>query len=558
MSFVYPIVTATDPAGRRNALNEALQAGQEYLLLLPEGVTLTEEMLQAFTDAAKNAPADVAVLAARVLPWGPDWHCSPITLEADCMRLEAVLVNCMLAAAAGGFDKHLTGAAADADLCWRLRGAGCRLLYCPQIVAEDERPENDTLENYISEVTSAAILQAAYGKTGAGLKALAGALRTPRHYPGVRKALAKALPAAALHTLRAGLTPAPIAALHYAMPDAPGFGPQRGRCALPKEARAAIAAERPLVSVVIRTCSRPAPLRETLKCLYHQTYKNFEIVIVEDGVPTAQAMVAEEFADLPIRYQSTGKNVGRGRAGNWGIELAKGKYVAFLDDDDFYYPDFIELHLARLLTGRRPAFVISSIMAFEVDVASRSPYVYTVKKRYPVIFDHITLMDMCVKCRIPMTGGMFLRELYDSCGGMREDIDGDEDWCMWLRYWRADGRTETVADLPRAVSMFGYPADPEKAAARLAAYEIFDEQMLADEALTFVCTAAEIESWRATVAADCAHLARVGGLEALRTDAAKHEALPLPEAAEEPRTLSAKQINRYYWYLVKEYTKENA
>ena len=111
MSFVYPIVTATDPAGRRNALNEALQAGQEYLLLLPEGITLTEEMLQAFADAAKNAPADVAVLAARVLPWGPDWHCSPITLEADCMRLEAVLVNCMLAAAAGGFDKHLIGAA---------------------------------------------------------------------------------------------------------------------------------------------------------------------------------------------------------------------------------------------------------------------------------------------------------------------------------------------------------------------------------------------------------------------------------------------------------------
>jgi hypothetical protein len=80
--------------------------------------------------------------------------------------------------------------------------------------------------------------------------------------------------------------------------------------------------------------------------------------------------------------------------------------------------------------------------------------------------------------------------------------------------------------------------------------------MLADEALTFRCTAAEVESWRATVAADCAHLARVGGLAALRADAEKHEALPLPEAAEEPRTLSAKQINRYYWYLVKEYTKE--
>ena len=556
MSFVYPIVTAADPAGRRAALQQALEAGQEFILLLPEGITLSEEMLEAFARAAEAAPADAAVLAARVLPWGPDWHCSPITLEADCMKLEAVLLNCMLAAAAGGFARHLTGAAADADLCWRLRGAGCRLLYCPQIVAEDTRADSDTLESYIDEVTSLAVLQAAYGKTGRGLKTLTGALRTPRHYPGVRKALAKALPAAALHTLRAGLTPAPIAAANYAMPELPGFGPQRGRCALTAEARAAIAAEHPQVSVLIRTCGRPDTLRETLKCLYNQTYKNFEIVIVEDGAPTAERMVAEEFADLPIRYHSTGKNVGRGRAGNLAIELAQGKYAAFLDDDDFYYPDFIELHLARLLTGRRPSFVISSIMAFEVDVTSRSPYVYTVKKRYPVIFDHITLMDMCVKCRIPMTGGMFLRELYDTCGGMREDIDGDEDWCMWLRYWRADGRTETRADLPRAVSMFGYPADPEKAAARLAAYEIFDEQMLADETLTFRCTAAEVESWRATVEADCAHLARVGGLAALRADAEKHEALPLPETAEEPRTLSARQINRYYWYLVKEYAKE--
>ncbi len=558
MPFAYPIVTAAQPAAKQRALNDALAAGHDFILLLPEGVSIAPEMLDAFAAAADAAPADVAVLAARVLPYGPDWHCSPITLEADCMKLEAVLLNCMLAVAAGGFDRHMTGAAADADLCWRLRGAGCRLVYCPQILAQDDRSGAPSLEDYIAEVRSTARLKAVYGGTAAGLKTLSGALRAPQHFDSVRKALAKALPAAAVHTLRAGLTPAPIAAARFAMPEEPGFGPQRGRCALTQEARDAIAAEQPLVSVVIRTCSRPDTLRETLKCLYHQTYKNFEIVIVEDGAPTAEAMVAAEFADLPIRYHSTGKNVGRGRAGNWGIELAKGKYVAFLDDDDFYYPDFIELHLAKLLTGRRPAFVISSIMAFEVDVASRSPYVYTVKKRYPVIFDHITLMDMCVKCRIPMTGGMFLRELYDTCGGMREDIDGDEDWCMWLRYWRADGRIETRADLPRAVSMFGYPADPEKAAARLAAYEIFDEQMLADEALTFVCTAAEIESWRATVAADVAHLARVGGLDALRTDAAKHEALPLPEATEEPRTLSAKQINRYYWHLVNEYAKEHA
>lgn len=57
-------------------------------------------------------------------------------------------------------------------------------------------------------------------------------------------------------------------------------------------------------------------LRRTLKSLENQLYKNFEVVIVEDGENTAENMVKSDFPSLNINYFATGENVGRGRAGN--------------------------------------------------------------------------------------------------------------------------------------------------------------------------------------------------------------------------------------------------
>lgn len=108
----------------------------------------------------------------------------------------------------------------------------------------------------------------------------------------------------------------------------------------------------------------------------------------------------------------------------------------------------------------------------------------------PVVFEHINLLDMCVKCRIPLLAGMFRRSLYEKAGGgMREDLDGDEDWAMWLRFWRVARRTDdTKPDIARTLSLFGIPADEKQAEERLAAYAVYDRLMLADETLNYMLT----------------------------------------------------------------------
>ncbi len=85
---------------------------------------------------------------------------------------------------------------------------------------------------------------------------------------------------------------------------------------------------------------------------------------------------------------------------------------------------------------------------------------------------------------------MFRRSLYEKAGGgMREDLDGDEDWAMWLRFWRVARRTDdTKPDIARTLSLFGIPADEKQAEERLAAYAMYDRLMLADETLNYMLT----------------------------------------------------------------------
>lgn len=90
----------------------------------------------------------------------------------------------------------------------------------------------------------------------------------------------------------------------------------------------------PKVSVCIPTYNRKDYLRETIASVFQQTFKDFEIVVVDDGSTDGTAeMVAR--MDCPITYFHQ-SNSGDAAAPNKLIELAKGQYISFLDSDDCF------------------------------------------------------------------------------------------------------------------------------------------------------------------------------------------------------------------------------
>jgi glycosyltransferase involved in cell wall biosynthesis len=98
----------------------------------------------------------------------------------------------------------------------------------------------------------------------------------------------------------------------------------------------------PLFSVVIATYNRAHLLARAIISVLNQTYHNFELIIIDDGSTDNTEEVRQSYTDGRIIYHRLQQNGGALAARNKGIDLAKGDYLTFLDDDDELLPEALE------------------------------------------------------------------------------------------------------------------------------------------------------------------------------------------------------------------------
>ncbi|MDK9873165.1 glycosyltransferase family 2 protein [Staphylococcus sp. IPLA37011] len=126
-----------------------------------------------------------------------------------------------------------------------------------------------------------------------------------------------------------------------------------------------------LVSVIIPTFNRkPELLERSILSILKQSYKNFEILIIDDNYKDEYSYrissLVESFHDERIIYAKNPKNIGGAKSRNKGIEIAHGKYISFLDDDDFYLKDKLEKQV-EFLENNRFDFVISNLAILDMS-----------------------------------------------------------------------------------------------------------------------------------------------------------------------------------------------
>lgn len=117
-----------------------------------------------------------------------------------------------------------------------------------------------------------------------------------------------------------------------------------------------------LVSIIIPVYNAAKFLDRTLQSIFLQTYKNIEIVLVDDcSKDNSAEIIANYIPGHPeIIYHRLDKNMGAAVARNKALELAKGRYIAFLDSDDEWLPEKLEKQLA-LMREKKVVFTYTAI-----------------------------------------------------------------------------------------------------------------------------------------------------------------------------------------------------
>ncbi|MCW5608135.1 MAG: PIG-L family deacetylase [Nitrosomonas sp.] len=180
----------------------------------------------------------------------------------------------------------------------------------------------------------------------------------------------------------------------------------------------------PLVSVIIRSMDRDT-LSDALDSIALQTYPNIEVVLVNAKGQKHRA-VSDWCGRFPLRMTTHGEPLNRSKAANAGLDTAQGKYLIFLDDDDFFYPEHIS-NLTIALQNRRNARCAYT----GVRVEHYTDDVLDQVTEFNAPYNQHRLLS---RNFLPIHAVLFEKSLVDSdqCR-FDENLDVFEDWDFWIQ-----------------------------------------------------------------------------------------------------------------------------
>ena len=194
----------------------------------------------------------------------------------------------------------------------------------------------------------------------------------------------------------------------------------------------------PKVSVCIPTYNRVHYLKYAVDSVLAQNYRDFELIICDDGSPDNTAEVVQGWNDSRIRYIRHPENIGRSRNMRSGFEAAKGEYFIKFDDDDALTPEFLEKTVAILDSEPGVDFVCTNHWIIDgqgnrVESATQENSVRWGKDQLDegVIPD---LMQQTFDYQSLQVGStLFRRACLEKVDYMRPEADGCEDFDLLVR-----------------------------------------------------------------------------------------------------------------------------
>jgi glycosyltransferase involved in cell wall biosynthesis len=187
-----------------------------------------------------------------------------------------------------------------------------------------------------------------------------------------------------------------------------------------------------LVSIIIPAYNAATTIRKAIESVLNQTYRNCEIIVVDDGSTDNTKEVLNDFIckqKIIYLYQ---KNAGCGAARNNGVNHSHGGYLAFLDADDYFHVEKIERQI--MVFQKHPKCVVCYTDSYEID-----PYqklIWTVRQTTAGKLHRGNILGYLVMRNfITLSSGLVKRDAFEKVGGFEEryDLMMFADYDLWLK-----------------------------------------------------------------------------------------------------------------------------
>ncbi|MBN1478227.1 glycosyltransferase family 2 protein [Candidatus Sumerlaeota bacterium] len=191
--------------------------------------------------------------------------------------------------------------------------------------------------------------------------------------------------------------------------------------------------ETPTVSIILTTHNRRDLVVRAIGSVQAQTFKDWELIVIDDGSSdgTAEAVMRLAHDDRRIRYHFWA-NRGLAASRNWGIAVARGTFVTFLDDDDEYMPDHVGRRVAHLAVSTAVDMVTGGLRVIGPEGSDKVPDMNDRTRMIPIS-----------QCQV---GGTFFArtDALRAVGGFRDIYGMDQD--LHQRFLAHGFMTETISN----------------------------------------------------------------------------------------------------------------
>ena len=195
---------------------------------------------------------------------------------------------------------------------------------------------------------------------------------------------------------------------------------------------------RPVVSIIIPAYNAHLYIGATLESAVNQTFRSFEIIVVDDGSTDDTQAIAQNFCDRGVTVISQ-SNAGPAAARNRALSIARGEYVALLDADDLWEPDYLQTMVGFLNSHPEVSIAFSDSIFFGKSKFNGRRFQEVYPPCIPITFAKLAaqISHVCVAATIR-------REIFDRIGPFDDRLRAIDDFDLWLRALHAGCRIEPV------------------------------------------------------------------------------------------------------------------